>query len=190
VRCSARFPNDTILDDVLIPMRIVQQGYLVQFEQEARAYQAVSRTTRQEYVRKVRTIAGRSSCSRVSGGCCSPLKNALWFETVSHKGLRLLLPSSTWRSLRQLRAVARAVLRRGLALQTAFYAAAILGHERACGAPPDLTSRALRDVLHAVGDRGGVPPLPHRWAARDVGQAPAFDQGRASVTAVSVAPTS
>jgi len=123
-------PNDTILDDVLIPMRIVQQGYLVQFEQEARAYQAVSRTTRQEYVRKVRTIAGTYQLFAREWWLLNPWKNPLWFETVSHKGLRLLLPVfhlalfaanfELWRE-----PFYGAVL----AMQVAFYAAAVAGHE-------------------------------------------------------------
>jgi cellulose synthase/poly-beta-1,6-N-acetylglucosamine synthase-like glycosyltransferase len=124
-------PNDTILDDVLIPMRIVQQGYLVQFEQEARAYQAVSRTTEQEYARKVRTIAGAFQLFAREWWLLSPWRNALWFETVSHKGLRLLLPVfhlalfAASVQLAQLPFYLAVV-----ALQTAFYSAAILGHER------------------------------------------------------------
>jgi cellulose synthase/poly-beta-1,6-N-acetylglucosamine synthase-like glycosyltransferase len=123
-------PNDTILDDVLIPMRIVQQGYLVQFEQEARAYQAVSRTTEQEYVRKVRTIAGAFQLFAREWWLLNPLRNALWFETVSHKGLRLLLPAfhlalfaanlELWRS---------PFYGTIFAMQIAFYGAAIAGHE-------------------------------------------------------------
>ena len=31
-------PDDTILDDLLIPLRIVRRGYRVLFEPEARAY--------------------------------------------------------------------------------------------------------------------------------------------------------
>jgi len=123
-------PNDTILDDVLIPMRIVQQGYLVQFEQEARAYQAVSRTTRQEYVRKVRTIAGAFQLFAREWWLVNPWKNALWFETISHKGLRLLLPVfhlSLFAANFELWRVPfyGAVL----GLQVAFYAAAVAGHE-------------------------------------------------------------
>jgi cellulose synthase/poly-beta-1,6-N-acetylglucosamine synthase-like glycosyltransferase len=123
-------PTDTILDDVLIPMRIVQQGYLVQFEQEARAYQAVSRTTHQEYSRKVRTIAGAFQLFARERWLLSPRQNALWFQTVSHKGLRLLLP------LLHLALFGANVELSGLPFYTAvlvaqiaFYGAAIAGHE-------------------------------------------------------------
>jgi len=102
----------------------------VQFEQEARAYQAVSRTTHQEYVRKVRTIAGAFQLFAREWWLLNPWKNALWFETISHKGLRLLLPVfhlalfgaafELWRE-----PFYGAVF----ALQLAFYAAAVAGHE-------------------------------------------------------------
>ena len=51
-------PDDTLLDDVLIPLRIVRRGYRVVFEPEARAHDCASATARQEFVRKTRTIAG------------------------------------------------------------------------------------------------------------------------------------
>jgi cellulose synthase/poly-beta-1,6-N-acetylglucosamine synthase-like glycosyltransferase len=123
-------PTDTILDDVVIPMHIVQQGYLVQFEQEARAYQAVSRTTQQEYTRKVRTIAGAFQLFARGWWLLSPRRNALWFETVSHKGLRLLLPVfhlSLFAANFELSG--QPFYTAAFAIQTAFYAAAIAGHE-------------------------------------------------------------
>ena len=124
-------PPDTILDDVLIPMRIVQQGYRVQFEQEARAYQAVSRTAHQEYVRKVRTIAGAFQLFAREWWLLSPWRNALWFETVSHKGLRLLLPVLHLALFAANLELSRVPFYGAVfALQTAFYAAAIAGHER------------------------------------------------------------
>jgi poly-beta-1,6-N-acetyl-D-glucosamine synthase len=124
-------PNDTILDDVLIPMRIVEQGYLVQFEQEARAYQAVSRTTQQEYMRKVRTIAGAFQLFGREWWLLNPLRNPLWFQTISHKGLRLLLPLFHLAVLGANVELARTspFFLAVLALQFAFYGAAIAGHE-------------------------------------------------------------
>jgi biofilm PGA synthesis N-glycosyltransferase PgaC len=124
-------PNDTLLDDVLIPMRIVQQGYLVQFEQEARAYQGVSRTTQQEYMRKLRTIAGAFQLFAREWWLLSPRQNPLWFETVSHKGLRLLLPVFHLALFAANLELSRDLFYGSVfALQTIFYAAAIAGHER------------------------------------------------------------
>jgi len=185
-------PPDTVLDDVLIPMRIVQQGYVVQFEQEARAYQAVSRTTHQEYVRKVRTIAGAFQLFAREWWLLSPRQNALWFETVSHKGLRLLLPVFHLALFAANLELSRVPFYGAVfAIQTAFYAAAIRGHERRHAARrpiyisvPYAMCCMLWATVHAF-QRFVTDQQQATWE-----QVPAFDQGRASVTAVSVAPRS
>lgn len=85
-------PGDTILDDVLIPMRIARRGYRVVFEAGARAYDRPAETPRQEFVRKVRTIAGNFQLFVREPWLLDPRRNRLWLQTVSHKGLRLLGP--------------------------------------------------------------------------------------------------
>jgi len=85
-------PDDTILDDVLIPMRVVRRGYRVLFEPEARAFDRRSTSSRQEFVRKVRTIAGNFQLFARESWLLSPLHNRLWAQTLSHKVLRLALP--------------------------------------------------------------------------------------------------
>ena len=85
-------PSDTLLDDVLIPLRIVQQGYRVVFEPEARAFDRTSISAREEFGRKARTIAGTFQLFSRERWLLNPRRNRLWFATVSHKGLRLLLP--------------------------------------------------------------------------------------------------
>jgi cellulose synthase/poly-beta-1,6-N-acetylglucosamine synthase-like glycosyltransferase len=85
-------PDDTLLDDVLIPLRIVQQGYRVIFEPAARAWDRTSATDGQEFGRKARTIAGTFQLFSRERWLFDPRRNRLWFATMSHKGLRLLLP--------------------------------------------------------------------------------------------------
>src|SRR5262249_8459490 len=85
-------PEDTLLDDVLIPLRIVRQGYRVVFEPGAVAYDSASLTARQEFVRKSRTIAGMFQLLSRELWVFNPLGNRLWFETLSHKVLRLAAP--------------------------------------------------------------------------------------------------
>jgi cellulose synthase/poly-beta-1,6-N-acetylglucosamine synthase-like glycosyltransferase len=85
-------PDDTLLDDVLIPLRIVRRGYRVVFEPDARALDHASSTARQEFVRKTRTIAGMFQLISREGWLLNPLRNRLWFETISHKVLRVALP--------------------------------------------------------------------------------------------------
>ena len=85
-------PKDTLLDDVLIPVRVVKRGYRVLFEPAARAYDTASATAGQEFVRKVRTIAGTFQLFAREAWLFNPRKNPVWFETISHKALRLTTP--------------------------------------------------------------------------------------------------
>jgi biofilm PGA synthesis N-glycosyltransferase PgaC len=85
-------PEDTLLDDVLIPLRIVQRGYRVLFEPGAKAFDCTCRTAQHEFARKARTIAGNFQLFSRERWLLSPWRNRLWFETISHKALRLALP--------------------------------------------------------------------------------------------------
>jgi cellulose synthase/poly-beta-1,6-N-acetylglucosamine synthase-like glycosyltransferase len=85
-------PGGTILDDVLIPMRIARQGYRVIFEPKARAWDRLPATAREELARKVRTIAGNFQLFARERWLLNPLQNRLWIQTVSHKLLRLASP--------------------------------------------------------------------------------------------------
>ena len=85
-------PKDTILDDVLIPMRIVRRGYRVAFEPGARAYDQVAATASVEFTRKVRTLAGNFQLFVREPWLLNPFANRLWLQTISHKGCRLLSP--------------------------------------------------------------------------------------------------
>ena len=85
-------PPDTILDDVLIPMRVVRRGYRVLFESTAQAYDRAATISGEEWARKVRTIAGNFQLFSREWWLLDPFRNRLWFQTVSHKALRLTTP--------------------------------------------------------------------------------------------------
>jgi len=85
-------PKDTLLDDVLIPMRIVRKGYRVLFDPQAKAYDRLAATAREEFTRKIRTITGNFQLFTRECWLLNPFRNRLWFQSVSHKGLRLLIP--------------------------------------------------------------------------------------------------
>ena len=123
-------PSDTLLDDVLIPLRIVRRGYRVLFEAGARAYDTASATAQQEFVRKARTIAGLFQLFARERWLLNPRRNRLWFETVSHKALRLALPLLHASLLLANLALASAGWFYGgmLAGQLMFYAAALVGY--------------------------------------------------------------
>ncbi len=85
-------PDDTILDDVLIPVRIARRGYQVVFEPAAKAFDIAPVTAQAELERKARTIGGTFQLFSRERWLLDPRVNPLWFETVSHKALRLTLP--------------------------------------------------------------------------------------------------
>jgi biofilm PGA synthesis N-glycosyltransferase PgaC len=128
-------PDDTILDDVLIPLRIVRKGYRVLFEPRARAYDSASDTAQHEFVRKARTIAGTFQLFSRELWLLNPRRNRLWLETMSHKALRLALPV-----LHATLFVASAALvptsiwfyQAAFAAQVMFYGAAVIGYTQGC----------------------------------------------------------
>ena len=85
-------PPDIILDDVLIPMQVVAQGYRVLFEPAARAYDRTSPTAEVEFRRKVRTLAGNFQLFSREPWLLLPWRNRIWLQTVAHKFCRLLGP--------------------------------------------------------------------------------------------------
>ena len=84
-------PSDTIIDDVLIPLRIASRGYRVIVDPEARAFDSAYATAGQEFTRKVRTLAGNFQLFARERWLFNPFRNRLWFQTLSHKALRLLI---------------------------------------------------------------------------------------------------
>ncbi len=85
-------PPETILDDVLTPMRILMQGYQVIFCEKAIAFDSLSQNTKEEWYRKLRTLAGNwqlFSCGREIFNLKKPF--ILW-RLLSHKIFRLLVP--------------------------------------------------------------------------------------------------
>ena len=122
-------PDTLILDDVLIPMQVVRQGYRVLFEPKARAYDWVAASAQQEFTRKLRTIAGNFQLFFLRPWLLSPFHNRLWVQTVSHKLFRLLSPlllASAF--LANLLMTGHPAYRTLFVLQILFYGAALLGH--------------------------------------------------------------
>jgi cellulose synthase/poly-beta-1,6-N-acetylglucosamine synthase-like glycosyltransferase len=122
-------PDDTVLDDVVIPVRIARQGFRVVFEPRARAFDLVSATATEEFTRKARTIAGTFQLFALEPWLWDPRRNPLWFETMSHKTLRLLVPALHAALLVSTVATPeQAASQLALAGQAAFYAAALVGY--------------------------------------------------------------
>lgn len=85
-------PEDTILDDVLIPMRVVLQGYRVIFESKAKAFDTISPNPKAEFVRKTRTLAGNFQLFLRHRELYNPFRNRILLQMISHKLFRLIVP--------------------------------------------------------------------------------------------------
>ena len=84
-------PADTILDDVLAPMRAVLASARVVFAGGACAFDsAVPAAT--ELRRKIRTLAGNYQILWQEPRLLNPLANPVWLQYVSHKLGRLIVP--------------------------------------------------------------------------------------------------
>ena len=82
----------TLLDDFLVPMRIVLAGYRVVFIRAARAFDLTSATAAREFSRKVRTLAGNYQAMVLEPRLLSVRDNPVFLQFVSHKVLRLVVP--------------------------------------------------------------------------------------------------
>jgi cellulose synthase/poly-beta-1,6-N-acetylglucosamine synthase-like glycosyltransferase len=85
-------PAGTLLDDVVVPMRIVLGGKRVIFDRSAEAYDLVSCCPRAEYRKKVRTLAGNYQLMATLPQVLAPWRNPIFVQFVSHKVARLLVP--------------------------------------------------------------------------------------------------
>lgn len=85
------FPEGLILDDMFQPQSIIRQGYRSVLDREAIVVDTWPATTRGEFQRKVRTLAGNFQLVACAPWVLSP-RNRVLFQLVSHKLLRLAVP--------------------------------------------------------------------------------------------------
>ena len=126
-RLFEAIPSDTFTDDVVIPLRIVRQGYRVVFDGRARAWDRVAESARAEYVRKLRTIAGVVQVFLREGWIWRPT-HPVWVQALSHKLLRVAAPFFMLTAL-----LANAVLAPTHAPYRAIFAAQLLFYGAAAG---------------------------------------------------------
>ena len=75
----------TILDDVVIPMRIVLGGKRAIFDPAARAYGDVTQSAEGEYEKKKRTLTGNYQIFADMPELLVPWRNPIFVQLVSHK---------------------------------------------------------------------------------------------------------
>jgi cellulose synthase/poly-beta-1,6-N-acetylglucosamine synthase-like glycosyltransferase len=85
-------PEETLVDDLITPLRVIRQGYRVVFEPQARATDWVSPTPGHEFARKVRTLAGLMQTLMNLHEYVGSLDLRTWWQFISHKVLRLVVP--------------------------------------------------------------------------------------------------
>jgi poly-beta-1,6-N-acetyl-D-glucosamine synthase len=118
-------PADTILDDVLTPMRVVLAGYRVVFNDRARAFDRAAVDADTESRRKIRTLAGNYQILALEPALLLPWRNPVWVQYVSHKLGRLAVPYAILASFFSSLVLAGPATEPGLA--RLFYAAALAG---------------------------------------------------------------
>jgi cellulose synthase/poly-beta-1,6-N-acetylglucosamine synthase-like glycosyltransferase len=127
-------PPSTIVDDFVIPLRIMDNGYRVNYEANALAFEETTEDYDKEFGRRARIAAGNFQSLRLVPGLLSPTAGFRAFAFWSHKLLRWCAPA-----LMALAFVANAFLleslfyRLALIGQLAFYALALAGKLGAFG---------------------------------------------------------
>lgn len=160
-------PPDTILDDVLAPMRAVLAGHRIVVDERARAFDRTAPDGASESRRKIRTLAGNYQILFLEPRLLVPFVNPVWVQYLSHKVGRLVVPWALGTAF-----VASAALATdswlyavALILQLGFYGLAALGgwiesRDRSGTGPTD---ELIAPVRH---DASEPPPRLSRMPGR------------------------
>jgi cellulose synthase/poly-beta-1,6-N-acetylglucosamine synthase-like glycosyltransferase len=121
-------PEDTLLDDVVIPMQIALQGWRVIHDPAAHAFDPQPLEPAAEQRRKQRTTAGNFQMLFRYPQWLLPWHHRLWFQLISHKYLRLAAPLFLLSAFgSSLRLSHRTFYAACLAAQVFFFFTAVLG---------------------------------------------------------------
>jgi cellulose synthase/poly-beta-1,6-N-acetylglucosamine synthase-like glycosyltransferase len=158
-------PEDTLIDDVVIPMSAAVQGARVIHDPLARASDPQPLEPAAERRRKQRTLAGGFQLLFRHPAWLLPWRNRLWWQLISHKYLRLVAPAFLLTAFgANLALASRPFYAFCLAAQSVFYACAAVGslpratRLRVFALPAGfvfLNLQAVRGFLYYVTRRGG-----------------------------------
>jgi cellulose synthase/poly-beta-1,6-N-acetylglucosamine synthase-like glycosyltransferase len=118
---ASLLPENTILDDVLLPMQIVRQGSRVIFDSRARAWDSPDLGEGREFSRKVRTLSGNYQLLQLAPWLLSS-QNPIRFEFITHKLSRLAVPFALLALVIASMFLPQPFYRAALGAQLAFYA--------------------------------------------------------------------
>lgn len=85
-------PPSTIIEDFVLTMRVIEQGYRVRFAPEARVVEPPCATSRAEMVRKIRIGAGGFQALGLTRRLLSPRYGLCAFAFWGHKVIRWVVP--------------------------------------------------------------------------------------------------
>ncbi len=119
-------PDETILDDVYIPMHVARRGARIIFDPRARAWDSPDQGTAREFTRKVRTLSGNYQLLQLASWLLTSA-NPLRFQFVSHKLLRLVVPFALLAMLLASFLTPGVFYRGAVFFQLAFYTLSFLG---------------------------------------------------------------
>jgi cellulose synthase/poly-beta-1,6-N-acetylglucosamine synthase-like glycosyltransferase len=92
-RLFTQLPPSTIVDDFVIPLRILEQGYKVVYEAGAVAHEETTEDYGKEFGRRARIAAGNFQSLRLVPGLLLPTAGFPAFAFWSHKVLRWCAPA-------------------------------------------------------------------------------------------------
>jgi cellulose synthase/poly-beta-1,6-N-acetylglucosamine synthase-like glycosyltransferase len=127
-RLFSALPSDTIVDDFVIALRVLDERFRVVYDPQAIAIEETTGDNRLEFKRRVRIAAGNFQSLRMFPWLLSPTAGFRAFALWSHKVLRWLAPA-----LMAIAFLANLMLLEGtryrllLAAQVLFYALALAG---------------------------------------------------------------
>ncbi len=85
-------PANTIVEDFVLPMKILEKGYKVVYESEAVAYEETSKKIVQEMERRIRIGAGDFQALSFTWKMLNPRHGFAAFAYLSHKVIRWFVP--------------------------------------------------------------------------------------------------
>lgn len=158
-------PPETLIDDVLAPMRAVLGGWRVVLEERALAFDTIASNGSTESRRKRRTLAGNYQILAHEPRLLVPVLNPVWLQYCSHKIGRLLIPWALVGAFVSAAALAPHSWFYAVALagQVSFYGLAAFGayleaHQPARGRANQIRGEARRPVAkRSPGIHGKAP---------------------------------
>lgn len=85
-------PENVVLDDMYVPLKIIEKGYRAIFDGNAKAYDEVADSPREEHRRKARTLFGNYQIFALFPSLLLIGRSPVALQLVSHKLLRVLAP--------------------------------------------------------------------------------------------------